>query len=150
MTQLPLQTLYIDGRYVDATSGEEFVSVNPATGEDICRIQAASQGDVDLAVAAATKAQRIWAAMPAEERGRILLRAGAILRERNRELAELEVLDTGKPIREAETVDVITGADCIEYFAGVAPSMTGDYMDYGDCFAYTRREPVGVCAGIGA
>lgn len=88
--------------------------------------------------------------MPAEERGRILMRAGAILRERNRELSELEVLDTGKPISEAEAVDIITGADCIEHYAGLAASITGDYIDYGDSFAYTRREPVGVCAGIGA
>lgn len=150
MTTLPLQKLYIDGQYVDATSGEEFESVNPATGEVICKIQAASQADVDRAVGAAKRAQKGWAAMPAEERGRILLRAGAILRERNRELAELEVLDTGKPISEAEAVDIITGADCIEHYAGLAASITGEHIDYGDCFAYTRREPVGVCAGIGA
>lgn len=150
MTILQTQKLYIDGRFVDATSGVEFESVNPATGEVICKVQAANQDDVNCAVEAAKRAQKDWAAMPAGERGRILMRAAAILRDRNRELAELEVLDTGKPIREAEAVDIITGADCIEHFAGIAASITGEHIDYGDCFAYTRREPVGVCAGIGA
>lgn len=150
MTLLPLQKLYIDGRYADATSGEKFETINPATGEVICSIQAAGQRDVDRAVEAAARGQKAWQAMPAAERSRILMRAAALLRERNRELAELEVLDTGKPISEAEAVDIITGVECIEFFAGLAPALTGEHIGYGDCFAYTRREPVGICAGIGA
>src|SRR5690606_33935773 len=62
----------------------------------------------------------------------------------------LEVLDTGKPIAEALEVDVASGADCIEYFAGAAATLHGDHYDLGSNFAYTRREPLGVCAGIGA
>jgi betaine-aldehyde dehydrogenase len=88
--------------------------------------------------------------MTGAERGRILVRAATILRERNDELAHLEVLDTGKPIAEASTVDVLSGAECIEYFAGAAATIHGEYYDLGGPFAYTRREPLGVCAGIGA
>jgi len=62
----------------------------------------------------------------------------------------LEVLDTGKPIQEAEAVDVISGADCVEYYAGLAASLHGEHMDLGGDFFYTRREPLGICAGIGA
>jgi betaine-aldehyde dehydrogenase len=65
-------------------------------------------------------------------------------------LAREEVLDTGKPIAEALTVDVISAAECLEYFAGLAPTIHGEYFDLGGPFAYTRREPLGVCAGIGA
>ncbi|WP_269391089.1 betaine-aldehyde dehydrogenase [Hoeflea alexandrii] len=150
MSGMAVQKLYIDGRYADATSGETFETINPATGKVICSVQSASQADVDHAVASAIRGQKIWAAMAAEERARIMMRAAAILRQRNRELAELEVLDTGKPIREAETVDIVTGVECIEYFAGVSPSISGEYLNYGENFAYTRREPIGVCAGIGA
>ena len=80
----------------------------------------------------------------------MLNQAVRILRARNRELAELEVADTGKPIAEAEVVDVASGADCIEYYAGLAASLHGEHYDLGNSFAYTRREPLGVCAGIGA
>ena len=142
--------LYIGGEYVDATSGETFETLNPATAEPITTVQQASTGDVDRAVLAAQQGFRIWSSMTGAERGRILLRAAAILRERNDELAKLEVLDTGKPIAEALEVDVISGAECIEYFAGVAPTIRGDHIDLGANFAYTRREPLGVTVGIGA
>ena len=62
----------------------------------------------------------------------------------------LEVADTGKPIQEAIEVDVLSGADCIEYFAGLAASLSGQHIELKQAFAYTRREPLGVCAGIGA
>lgn len=89
--------------------------------------------------------------MTGTERGRILHRAVAILRERNDELAMLEVLDTGKPIQEADCVDIVTGADVIEYYAGLAASLHGEQQVLGqNQFFYTRREPLGICAGIGA
>jgi betaine-aldehyde dehydrogenase len=88
--------------------------------------------------------------MTGAQRGRVLMNAVKLLRERNREIAEIEVMDTGKPIAEAVAVDVLSGADAIEYFAGVAASLHGDHYDLGTAFAYTRREPLGVCAGIGA
>jgi len=91
-----------------------------------------------------------WSRMSGTERGRVLNKAQRILRDRNRDLAVLEVLDTGKPIQEAEAVDVISGADCVEYYAGLAASLHGEHMDLGGDFFYTRREPLGICAGIGA
>jgi len=147
---LPEQQLYIGGRYVAASSGETFTTVNPATGETICQIQKASLQDLDLAVESARAGFKVWSRMSATERSRILLKAVALLRERNQELAELEVMDTGKPIQEADCVDVASGADCIEFFANLAPSITGHHMQLENAFGYTRREPLGVCAGIGA
>ncbi len=148
--QLEEQRLFIHGHYVDATSGETFESINPATGEVLATVQHASDADVDLAIRSARQGFLEWSAMTGAERGRILNRAAGILRERNDELARLEVLDTGKPISEASVVDVISGAECLEYFAGVAPTITGEHIDLGTNFAYTRREPLGVTAGIGA
>ncbi|MFQ6016708.1 MAG: betaine-aldehyde dehydrogenase [Kiloniellaceae bacterium] len=150
MRNLPDQKLYIGGGYVDAASGMRFETVNPATGEVICGIQTAGPEDVDRAVAAARAGFQVWSAMTGAARGRILMEAVKLLRARNKDLAELEVLDTGKPIQEAETVDVLSGADCIEYYAGLAASLHGEHIDLGTAFAYTRREPLGVCAGIGA
>ena len=147
---LPEQKLYIHGGYRDALSGQSFETVNPATGEVICRVQQASAEDVDAAVESARKGFAAWSAMGGTARGRVLNEAQRILRARNRELAELEVLDCGKPIQEAEVVDVLSGADCLEYYAGLAASLHGEHVDLGGDFFYTRREPLGVCAGIGA
>lgn len=144
-------SLYIHGGYQQATSGETFTTLNPATGETLATIQQASMDDVDAAVRSAQEGFRVWSAMSAMERGRILQKAVAILRERNDELAQLEVLDTGKPIQEADCVDIATGADVIEYYAGLATSLQGEQQDLGGTnFFYSRREPLGVCAGIGA
>ncbi len=142
--------LYIDGAPVTATSGESFVTTNPATRIPIASVAHADATDVDRAVGSARRGFAKWSSRTGAERGRVLLRAAAILRERNDELAHLEVLDTGKPIAEASTVDVISGAECIEYFAGAAATIHGEHYDLGGSFAYTRREPLGVCAGIGA
>lgn len=143
--------LYIGGQYVDATSGETFETRNPATGEVLATVQVAGAADVDRAVDAAREGQRVWAAMTGTERGRILARAAALLRARNDELAALETLDTGRPIQETRVVDIVTGADAVEYYAGMAGTLTGQHIPLGDtAFAYTRREPLGVCAGIGA
>jgi len=143
--------LYIDGSYCDASSSNTFASYNPATGELLAQIQEASLADVDRAVDCAERGFAIWSAMSPTERGRIMLRAVALLRERNDELAMLEVLDTGKPIQEADCVDIESGAEVIEYYAGLATSISGEQQDLGgNNFFYTRREPLGVCAGIGA
>lgn len=142
--------LFIGGERVAGTSGETFASYNPATSDVLAMVDQAGSQDVERAVASSRVAFRAWSATPAAERGRILHRAALLLRERNEELAKWEVLDTGKPISEATTVDVLSAADCLEYFAGVAPSIHGEHFDLGTSFAYTRREPLGVCAGIGA
>jgi len=131
-------------------SGKKFKNYNPATGEILNEVSSASQEDFEKAIASAKQGLEIWSALSGTERGRILHKASRLLREKNDELAVLESQDAGKPIREAMEVDVVSGADCLEYYAGVAASMHGDYIDLGGDFAYTRREPLGICAGIGA
>jgi betaine-aldehyde dehydrogenase len=132
-------------------SPDSFKTINPATGEVLATIKVAGAAEIDAAVEAAQQAQRAWAAKTGAERGRILYRAAEILRSRNAELAELETRDTGKPIQETTLVDVASGADCFEYFAGLAATIAGEHLDLGPAaFGYTRREPLGVVAGIGA
>ncbi|WP_130835832.1 betaine-aldehyde dehydrogenase [[Erwinia] mediterraneensis] len=151
MSRFAEQMLYIDGGYVPAQSGETFETINPASGEVLAKVHEAGAEDVERAVAAAKKGQKIWAAMTAMQRSRILRRAVDILRDRNDELAELETLDTGKPFSETSSVDVVTGADVLEYYAGLIPALEGQQIPLREtAFVYTRREPLGVVAGIGA
>lgn len=151
MTRFTDQKLYVDGQYVDASSSRTFDTVNPANGEVLAKVQVASAQDVDHAVMSARKGQKIWSAMTATERSRILLRAVELLRQHNDALAELETLDTGKAISETATVDIITGADVLEYFAKVIVGYEGHQQSLrNSAFFYTRREPIGVCAAIGA
>lgn len=141
---------FVDGRLMDNQTGETFDVVNPATGAVIYRTEVADETVCRAAVASAQRGFEQWSAMTGMERSRILLKAVALLRERNDELAATEVLDTGKPWQEASVVDVVTGADSIEFFAGLAPAIEGNQQDLGGDFYYTRREPLGICAGIGA
>jgi betaine-aldehyde dehydrogenase len=101
-------------------------------------------------MASAVRAQAEWARVKPVERARILRRAADIIRERNPELARLETLDTGKPIQETLVADWPSGADALEWFAGLAPTVGGETIPLGRDFAYTIREPLGVCVGIGA
>ena len=128
-----------------------FDTINPASGDVLATLPIDGPAQIDAAVERATAAQRDWAARPGVERGRILHKAAALLIERNDELARLETQDTGKPIQETSAVDVVSGADCIEYYAGLARTIAGEHIDFGPgAFGYTRREPLGVVAGIGA
>ncbi|MEB0208863.1 betaine-aldehyde dehydrogenase [Pseudomonas sp. CCC3.1] len=151
MARFELQKLYIDGGYTDAGSDATFDAINPANGEVLAQVQRATKEDVERAVVSAEKGQKIWAAMTSMERSRILRRAVEILRERNDELAALETLDTGKSYSETRYVDIVTGADVLEYYAGLAPAIEGEQIPLRTTsFVYTRREPLGVVAGIGA
>ncbi|MDG6400446.1 betaine-aldehyde dehydrogenase [Pseudomonas quasicaspiana] len=151
MARFEQQKLYIHGGYVDATSNATFDAINPANGELLAQVQRASKEDVERAVVSAEKGQKIWAEMTAMERSRILRRAVDILRERNDELAALETLDTGKAFSETKYVDIVTGADVLEYYAGLVPAIEGEQIPLRtSSFVYTRREPLGVVAGIGA
>lgn len=133
------------------TARETIVSINPATGRELARLPVAGPREVDAAVGRALEAQRAWAARTGAERGRVLRRIADLLRAHNERLATLETQDTGKPIQETRVVDVASGADCFEYYAGIAAGMAGQYLDLGrEAFGYTRREPLGVVAGIGA
>ena len=142
--------LYIGGERRQAQSGASFTTVNPATNAVLRHVQRAGAGDVDAAVAAAARAQRGWAATAPVERGRILRRAARILRDRRDDIARVETLDTGRPIAETPEADVDSAADCLEFFGGIAAGVRGEHIDLGGPFAYTRREPLGVCGGIGA
>ncbi|MBD9371391.1 betaine-aldehyde dehydrogenase [Rhizobium sp. ARZ01] len=151
MRAQPKASHFIDGEYVEDTAGTPFESLYPATGEVIARLHAATPAIVEKAIAAAKRAQPEWAAMSPTARGRILKRAAEIMRERNRELSELETLDTGKPIQETIVADPTSGADSFEFFGGIAAAgLNGDYIPLGQDFAFTKRVPLGVCVGIGA
>lgn len=131
--------------------GERFDSINPATGETLAQLRVAGPAEVNAAVSAARSAQPAWGNMTGASRAKILNRAAQILRARNDELALLETRDTGKPIQETRVVDVLSGADCLEYFAGIVHGLSGEHLNLGpQAFGYTRREPLGVVAGIGA
>ena len=128
-----------------------FTSVNPATGEVLAELPVAGPEQIERAVRSARQAQRGWAALTGAERGRILRRAAELLRARNEELARLETCDTGKPLQETRAVDVLSGAECLEYFGGLAAGLAGEHVSLGpQAFGYTRREPLGVVAAIGA
>jgi betaine-aldehyde dehydrogenase len=147
----PRHLNWIGGAPVASVAGRRFTTINPATGEVLAEIEIAEAAEVEAAVGAARAAQKLWGRMTGSERGRILRRVADILRAKNDELAELETLDTGKPIQETRVVDVISGADCIDYFAGLASGLAGEHIDLGPgAMGYTRREPLGVVAGIGA
>ncbi|ACL62524.1 betaine-aldehyde dehydrogenase [Methylobacterium nodulans] len=146
-----IQRPFIGGRLAEEAGRCTFRSVNPATGEILAEVEHATREDLEAAVAAAARGQAVWAATPARERGRVLMRAVALLRARNDELARLESLDTGKPIAETRVVDVATGADVLEYYAGLAAAIEGRQIPLRETsFVYTRREPLGIVAGIGA
>jgi len=150
MSHQPPASHYIDGAPVEDAGGSELPVFYPATGERIATLYAATPDTVGRAVAAAKAALPEWRALTGTERGRVLRRAADILRERNREMSELETHDTGKPLQETLVADATSGADALEYFGGLAGSLTGDHIPLGPDWAYTIREPLGVCAGIGA
>ena len=151
MRAQPQASHFVDGHYLEDSEGAELESHYPATGEVIARLHQATPAVIEAALAAAARAQVDWAAWKPVERGRVLLRAAALLRARNVALSELETLDTGKPIAETLVADAASGADCLEYFGGLAGSLTGETIPLGGAdFAYTLREPLGVCVGIGA
>ena len=149
-TTLGVQRSLIGGELVPSTTGETFTTIHPGTNAVICEVEQAGEREVDAAVASAREGFEVWSAMTAMDRSRILRRAVQIIRERNDDLAALDTLDAGRPIAETTSVDVPTGADVIEFYAGVAPTLHGETLDFPGGFARMRREPLGVCAGIGA
>ena len=116
--------LFIDGEFVEPRSGSSFKTVNPATEEVLAEVSEAGDADVDRAVAAARRAyDRVWSRMPGRERGTYLFRIARLIQERSRELAVLESLDNGKPIRESRDVDVPLAAAHFFYYAGWADKL---------------------------
>ncbi|GAM90949.1 hypothetical protein ANO11243_089960 [Dothideomycetidae sp. 11243] len=136
-----------------SSSSNTFQSIDPATAQPICDIHTSSPADIDAAVSSASTAFPGWAQTSPLERSRILLKAVAILRSRNDELAKVETQDTGKAYSETSTVDIITGADVLEYYANLIASggLNGETTVLRpDAWVYTTKCPLGVCAGIGA
>ena len=153
MTQFatqPAASHFVNGRYLEDTEGALIDVIYPATGKVIARVHEATPAVIEEAITSARAAQKAWAAMPGVQRGRILRRAADIMRERNRDLSILESHDTGKPLSETLYVDATSGADALEYFGGIAASLTGDHIPLGENWAYTVREALGLCVGIGA
>ncbi|MFN3721061.1 MAG: betaine-aldehyde dehydrogenase [Rhizobium rhizophilum] len=151
MKAQPQASHFIDGEYVEDTDGTVIESIYPATGEVIARLHAATPAIVEKAIASAKRAQKEWASWSPTARGRVLKKAAEIMRERNRELSELETLDTGKPIQETIVADPTSGADSFEFFGGIiATAMNGSQIPLGGDWAYTKRVPLGVVVGIGA
>ena len=146
----PTASHFIDGAYVEDTTGTPIPVIYPATGETIATLYAATPAIVEQAITSARKAQAAWAAMTGTERGRILRRAADMIRERNHDLSVLETYDTGKPYQETSVADATSGADALEYFGGLAGSLTGEHIQLGEDWVYTRREALGLCVGIGA
>ncbi|MEN9060182.1 betaine-aldehyde dehydrogenase [Ponticoccus litoralis] len=146
----PKASHFIDGAYVEDSAGEQIEVIHPATGAVIARLHAATPAVIEQAVTSALRAQADWARVPGTERGRILRRAADLMRDRNRDLSVLETRDTGKPLQETLVADATSGADALEYFGGLAASLTGEHVQLGENWGYTVREPLGLCVGIGA
>lgn len=142
---------YIHGE--DSQDGSHSISypnLYPATNQEINQIIYASDSVLSQAVESCYQAFQTWSETPLNTRSNILLKAAALLRENNQELAALEVWDTGKPISEAASVDVNSAADCLEYFAKIVHAYENSLVPHDGSLIYTQREPLGVCVGIGA
>ncbi len=133
-----------------ASDGDYIEKHYPATGEVIAKVEIASDEVLNMAVAAASAAQKQWAQYSGQERGQILIKAALALRQANAELARLEVQDVGKVYSEAESGDVPSGADALEFFGAAIMTYGGIQHQWRDAIGYSRRVPLGVCAGIGA
>jgi len=148
----PSHHLYYNGKPQQGC-GPSFQTVDPSTARPLATVHSASNGDIDTAVQSAQRAFKSWSSTPAIVRSRILQKAVHLLRSRNDEIAKTETLDTGKPFSETSTVDVTTGADVLEFYANLVASggMNGETVQLReDCWVYTKKEALGVCAGIGA
>lgn len=151
MRAQPKASHFVNGRYVEDGTGAEIECVYAATGEVIARLHEATEDVIEEALASAVEGQRVWAGTSGTERGRVLRRAADMIRAENRSLSKLETLDTGKPLQETLVADATSGADALEYFGGLAGAITGETIPLaGGDWAYTIREPLGVCVGIGA
>ncbi len=142
---------FIGGQWTPAKSGKTFTTVNPATEEVIAEVAEGDAEDVDAAVKAARRAfeDSEWSRMDARDRGRLMHRLCDLIEEEAEELAALETLDNGKPIRDARAADLPLAIDCLRYYAGFADKIEGETIPVrGNYFTYTRQEPVGVVGQI--
>lgn len=149
--QIRQTQLLIDGQWCDAISGKTFQTINPATEEVIAEVAEGDAADIDLAVKAARNAFESgpWSKMDARDRGRLIYRLADLIEANLEELAALESLDNGKPIRDSRAADLPLVVDCLRYYAGWADKIEGTTIPIrGNHFCYTRREPLGVAGQI--
>jgi len=149
---LPTTKLLIGNEWVNSKSGKTFPTINPSTGEEICRIAEADEQDVERAVRAARDAFHAsspWRKLSAAGRGRLLNKLADLIEQNAEELARLESLDNGKPFSVALAADLPLTVGCYRYFAGWADKIQGRTIPIsGNYFCYTRLEPVGVVGQI--
>lgn len=145
-----LQTkLLIGGAWVDGAEGRTIPVINPYSGEVICEVAEATEVDVDRAVKAAQAAAPGWAALPAHERGRLLLKLADAIEADADYLVRLEATDTGHPVRDCKMLDVPRTALCFRYFGGMADKLEGSVIPVDAGFLnYVQREPIGVVGQI--
>ena len=142
---------FIDGKFVPAISGKTFATVNPATEEEICQVAEGDADDVDAAAKAASEAfeNGPWRTMDARDRGRLMYKLADRMEAEIDDLAALETLDNGKPLRDSRHADLPLAIDVIRYYAGYADKIHGNTIPIrGNHFCYTRREPIGVAGQI--
>jgi 4-guanidinobutyraldehyde dehydrogenase / NAD-dependent aldehyde dehydrogenase len=142
---------FIDGEYVDAVSGETFDCVNPADGRVIASVAACDAEDVDRAVRGARAAfeSGVWSRLAPKQRKRVLVRLSGLIREHRDELAQLETLDMGKPIRDSRGVDVPAAADCIAYYGEAIDKIYDEVAPTGPSdVVMIVREPLGVVGAV--
>ncbi len=151
---MAVKKMYIDGEWTEGTSGKVLDIVNPATGKVFAQVYESSLEDTRLAIAAAKKSfyeTREWRDMDSQKRGDILLKIADKIEENAAELAKLDTMDNGKPLREAEG-DIDDGVHTFRYYAGLIKAPYGGVYDvnsnFGPMHSYTVHEPVGVCAQI--
>jgi aldehyde dehydrogenase (NAD+) len=145
------QPLFIGGKWLDSASGKTFPTLNPATGETICQVAEGDKADIDLAVKAARKAfeDGPWPKLNASERGRLINKLADLIEKHQEELAALETLDNGKPLKDSLAADLPLTIKCYRYYAGWADKIHGKTIPVeGSYFCYTRHEPVGVVGQI--
>jgi aldehyde dehydrogenase (NAD+) len=142
---------FIGGKWLPAASGKTFATVNPATEEVIAEVAEGDKADIDKAVDAARQAfeKGPWSRIDARDRGRLMYRLADLIEDEIDDLAALESLDNGKPIRDARAADLPLVIDCLRYYAGYADKIQGATIPVrGNHFTYTRKEPVGVVGQI--
>jgi aldehyde dehydrogenase (NAD+) len=143
--------LLIGGEWVEAADGRTFDTIDPSTGEPICAVAQAGAEDVERAAKAARKAlEGKWGTMPAAGRSLLMNRLADLVEQNAEELAELEALDNGKPVKIAGMVDVPQAVAHLRYYAGWPTKIEGETIpvSWPNMFTYTLKEPVGVCGQI--
>ncbi|MDR3614029.1 MAG: aldehyde dehydrogenase family protein [Candidatus Obscuribacterales bacterium] len=143
--------LLIDGKFVDAETGNMFETRNPATDEVLCQVQEGGKADIDKAVKAARKAfeHGKWRKITATQRANMMLKLADLVEKNADEFAQLETLDNGKPIKESRYFDIPAVVETFRYYAGWCTKLEGETISNNpDFFTYTLREPIGVVGQI--